>query len=162
MTLQRLEAPLAFEHVLNETMIATEGEPKRGSSLRKSDHEIKNSGNVDAAHAAWHAVATDESNTSATTFKIGEDVPERQSVEVVDSGDEISQPYPISVDSGIAEGEGELGEKPESADEASLKVWGAYQQWRVTKIRLGGILINQKSSPPSFPLASSIYSSVLG
>ena len=53
------------------------------------------------------------------------------------------------------------------ADEASFKVWSAYQRWRVTKIRLGGILLNQETVTKdsqifTFPLASSIYSTVLG
>ena len=54
----------------------------------------------------------------------------------------------------------------DAADEASLHVWGAYQRWRVTKIRLGGILLNQEVTRPdsslTFPLVNSVYSSVLG
>ena len=53
----------------------------------------------------------------------------------------------------------------EAADEATLSVWSAYQRWRVTKIRLGGIL-NQNGTRPnstsSFPLVNSIYSSIVG
>lgn len=171
---QHLEGP--SEHVSNEVLIATVGTKHTCLSVPwPLTHETKNSGNVDAAHAAWHAVAAavDESNVSASTFKSGKDVLESQSVEV--DGEETSQRYPsasidetwgdVDVDSGIAEGE--LRDKLEGADEASFKVWSAYQRWRVTKIRLGGILINQDSPPPNttpviFPLASTIYSSVLG
>ena len=91
---------------------------------------------------------------------------ERQSVEVDDEGESMRRFLPMGSEVEASDVKPKGGDTPDGADEASYKVWSAYQRWRVTKIRLGGI-INQENAPrelhfTGFPLASSIYSTVLG
>ena len=110
--------------------------------------------NVSNSYSAWHAaVAADETAHAPTNLES-----KCQSAEIDD-------------EEGTSDASGNLlelanlVESQEGADEASLKVWGAYQCWRVTKIRLGGMLLNREIplDPPQsdFPSADSLYSSIL-
>mmetsp|Transcript_3349 Transcript_3349/g.10377 ORF Transcript_3349/g.10377 Transcript_3349/m.10377 type:complete len:241 (+) Transcript_3349:46-768(+) len=67
-----------------------------------------------------------------------------------------------SVDFGLDDDDDEDDDDASMADEASVKVWSAYQRWRVTKIRLNGIPQHQDDRETEDSIFSNLFSTFLG